>query len=116
MLKITELSDKLALSRNNDNESAPSRNNNRKPALERNKNNGEINRFGIDSDGMEYAKILGKLKGQKLAKSQILSKSRKSQDKKSKKLSKIGNSPNFDDKENGPNFLTPSAKEVFNHL
>ena len=35
---------------------------------------------------------------------------------KSKKPSKSRNSPKFDAKENGPNFLTPGAREVFNRL
>ena len=47
--------------------------------------------------------------------SQKLSKSRKSA-KSRKKLSKRRNSPNFDTKEPGPNFLTPGAREIFNRL
>ena len=35
---------------------------------------------------------------------------------KSKKPSKSGNSPNFDAKEAGPNFLTPEARAAFNRL
>ena len=53
------------------------------------------------------------------SKSQKSSKSGNSEGKKSaksKKPSKSGNSPNFDAKEAGPSFLTPGAREVFNHL
>ena len=35
---------------------------------------------------------------------------------KSKKLSKNGNSPNFDAKKAGPSFLTPEARAAFNRL
>ena len=31
-------------------------------------------------------------------------------------MSKSGNLPNFDAKENGPSFLTPNARTAFNHL
>ena len=53
---------------------------------------------------------------QKFAKSQKLSKSGKSKGKKSKKPSKNGNSPNFDAKNSGLNFLTPKARLAFNLL
>ena len=51
--------------------------------------------------------------------SQKLSKSGNSEGKKSaksKKPLKSGNSPNFNAKEAGPNFLTPEAKAAFNRL
>ena len=66
--------------------------------------------------GMEIAKKSGKSKSKKLVKSQKLSKSGKSKGKKSKKPPKSGNSPNFDAKDTGPNFLTPEAKSAFNCL
>ena len=53
------------------------------------------------------------------SKSQKSSKSGNSEGKKSaksKKLSKSGNSPNFDAKKAGLSFLTPGAREAFNHL
>ena len=56
----------------------------------------------IDGGGVKIAKKSRKSKSQKLAKS--------------KKPSKSGNSPNFDAKKAGPSFLTPGAREVFNHL
>ena len=60
--------------------------------------------------GNELIKKYRKLsKTRKLSKSQKLVKSKK-------KLSKSGNLPNFDIKENGPNFLTPHAKIAFNYL
>ena len=74
---------------------------------------------GSDSfgdNGVELAKKSEKLKGQNLAKSQKLSRSRKSKGEKSKKLSKGGNSPNFDAKDIGPSFLTPKARVAFNYL
>ena len=45
-----------------------------------------------------------------------MSKLEKSKGKKSKKLSKSGNSPNFDTKNSGPSFLTPEARLAFNRL
>ena len=53
---------------------------------------------------------------QNLAKSQKLSKSEKFKDKKSKKPSKSENSPNFNTTEAKSSFLTPGARETFNHL
>ena len=64
---------------------------------------GEVNRFGVDS-GMKYAK-----KSEKMSKSQNLAKS-------GKKLSRSGNSTNFDVIEAGPKFLTPDARTAFNRL
>ena len=64
---------------------------------------------GIEG-GDELIKKCGKLsKIGKLSKSQKLAKLRK-------KLSKSGNLPNFDAKENKPSFLTSDAKMAFNHL
>ena len=77
---------------------------------------------GIDGGGVKIAKKSGKSKGQKTSKSQKSAKSRKSsksgisKGEKSKKPSKSGNSPNFDAKDSGPNFLTPKARSAFNHL
>ena len=51
----------------------------------------------------------------KLSKTRKLSKSQKSA-KSRKKLSKRGNLPNFNAKENGLNFLIPNAKTAFNCL
>ena len=78
MLKITRLSDKPALSRNNSNKSAFSRNNNSRPAFGRasgrNDGDGEVDRFGIGRNDIEDAK-----------KSGILSKSGKSKSEKTSK-------------------------------
>ena len=54
-------------------------------------------------------------KCRKLSKTRKLSKSQKSA-KSRKKLSKSGNLPNFDTNENGPSFLIPNTRTVFNHL
>ena len=54
-------------------------------------------------------------KSQKLSKIEKLSKSRKLA-KSGKKLSKNGNLPNFDTKENGLSFLTLNARTAFNYL
>ena len=60
--------------------------------------------------GNELIKKCGKLsKTGKLAKSQKSAKSRK-------ELSKSGNLPIVNAKENGPSFLNPNAKTAFNHL
>ena len=72
--------------------------------------NGKIIGFGVSSDDEELAKKSGKLKGQNLAKSQ------KSKGEKSKKPSKSRNLPNFNNIKAGPSFLTPDARETFNHL
>ena len=110
MLKTTN---EPAPSRNNGNKPAFSRNDDSRPTSGRNDGNGEVDGF----DGsVEHAKKLGKLKGQKLAKSQKLSKSRKSKGEKSKKPPKSRNSSNFDAKNTGPSFLTPGAKEAFNRF
>ena len=103
MLKITN---KLSPSRNNGNWSASSKNDNSKPAFVRNDGNGEIDRFG--DDGVKYAKMSGKSKGQKKFKSWKSAKF--------KKPSKNGNLPNFDAKNRGPSFLTLKAKAVLNRL
>ena len=54
-------------------------------------------------------------KSQKLSKFQKLSKSQKLA-KLKKELSKSGNLPNFDAKENEPSFLTPDTRTAFNYL
>ena len=65
--------------------------------------NGEVNRFGV-GDSVKHAK-----KSEKTFKSRNLAKS-------GKKLSKSGNSTNFDAMEARPKFLTPNAKITFNYL
>ena len=111
MLKITTLLNELA----------PSRNINSKPASKKNNSNRKVNRFGIGRNSMEYAK-----KSEKLFKSGRSSKSRISKSKKifkfqnlaksGKKLSKNGNSTNFDTTEAKPKFLTLNARIAFNCL
>ena len=88
-------------------EPASSRNNGNKPASEKNNDNGEADEFG--GDGIEHAKKSRKSKGQKTSKSRKLAKS-------GKNSSKNGNLPNFGATEAGPSFLTPGARETFNHL
>ena len=119
MLKTTRLLDESAPGRNNGSRLVFSRNNNNRPISEKNDNNSEVNRFGIGGNGVEHAKKSGKLKSQKLSKSQRLSKSGKSKSKKlakSKKLLKSGNLPNFGTTEARPSFLTLDARTVFNRL
>ena len=65
--------------------------------------------IGVDGDRIEHAKKSGKLKAQKLSKSQKSAKLEK-------KLSKNENLSNFNAKENGLSFLTPKAKTAFNCL
>ena len=60
------------------------------------------------SDGSNHMELkTGRSESQKLA---------KSNGEKSKKLSKSGNSPNFDAIEAGPSFLTPEARAAINRL
>ena len=70
---------------------------------------GEVDRFGVGKNGIKYAKKSGKSKSKKTSKSQNLAKL-------GKKLSKSGNSTNFDAMEDGPKFLTPDARTAFNRL
>ena len=56
MLKITGSSNKPASSRNNSNKLAFSKNNNSRLVSGKNNSNGEVNRFGISGNSMEYAK------------------------------------------------------------
>ena len=91
-------------SRNNGSRPASSRNNNFKPASSRNdgsrlifeRNNSDGKFEGFGGNDIEYAKKSEKSK--KLFKSQKSAKSRKN-------LSKSGNSPSFDTKDNGLSFL-----------
>ena len=75
----------------------------------------EINRFGISGNGMEHIKKLrklsklGKSKSEKTSKSWNLAES-------GKKLSKNGNSINFDATGDEPKFLTLDARIAFNCL
>ena len=105
MLKMTQLLDKLASSRNDGSKSASSRNDNNMPAVRRNNSNGEDDEF--DGNSIKHAKKLGK--------SKKLSKSRKSA-KSGKKLSKSGNLFNFDTMNNKSSFITPEARAAFNRL
>ena len=109
MLKTIGSPTKPASSKKNDSRSASSRNDNSQPVSRKNNSDGEVDRFGK----IEYAKKLGKSKGEKLAKSR---KSSKSKSKKSKKRTKSGNLPNFGVTESGLSFLTPKARATFNRL
>ena len=112
MLKTTGSPDKLALSKNNGSKSTSNRYENSRLASGKNNGNDKIHKF----DNMEYAKKSEKLKSQKLTKSQKLSKLEKLKGEKSKKLSKIGNSSNFNAMKVKPSFLTSNARTTFNHL
>ena len=76
---------------------------------------GEVDRFGVDKNGVEYAKKSEKLSKSGKSKSEKMSKSRNSA-KSGKKLSKSGNSTNFDAIEDEPKFLTSDTRTTFNHL
>ena len=127
MLKITGSPNKATPSKINGSKSVSSRNNNNKPAFGRNNGNGEVDGFSVGENGVKNAKKSGKTsKSQKLSKSRKLSKSEELKSKKTsksqnlaksgKKLSKIGNSINFNAMEDGPKFLTLDAKTAFNCL
>ena len=115
MLKTTGSPDKPALSKNNVSKSASSRNNNSKSAFRKNNSNNKVNGFSIGRNSIEHAKKSrklsksGKSKSEKMFKSQNLTKS-------GKKLSKSGNSTNFDATEDKPKFLILDAKIAFNRL
>ena len=115
MLKITGSLNEPAPSRNDGSRSAFSKNNNSRPVSGKNDGDGKVDGFGVGRNGVEYAKKSGKLsksgklKGEKTSKSWNLAKS-------GKKLSKNGNSTNFDATEDGPKFLTPNARVAFNRL
>ena len=116
MLKTTGLLDRLASSRNDGSKPVSSRNDSSKPASGKNDGNGEFNEFGVD--GVEHVRKSRKLnKSSKLgnSKSEKTSKSRKLA-KSKKNLSKSGNLPNFDAKNNGLSFLIPKARAAFNRL
>ena len=77
------------------------------------------NGISDDEGGNESKHVKPKTKrskSQKLAKSQKLFKSGKLKDEKSKKPSKIRNSPNFYAMKAGLSFLTPNVKTAFNRL
>ena len=109
MLKTTGSPDEPAPSRNDGSRSASSRNDDSRPASGRNDGDGEVDEFGVSGNGVEHAKKSGKSKGEKTSKSRNSAKS-------GKKLSKSGNSTNFDATEDRPKFLTPNARTAFNRL
>ena len=109
MLKTTGLPNEPVPSRNNGSRSASSRNDDSRPAFGRNDGDGEVDRYGVGENGVKHVKKSGKSKSEKMSKSQNLAKS-------GKKLSKSGNSTNFDATEDGPKFLPPDAKTAFNRL
>ena len=76
---------------------------------------GEVNGFGVGGNGVEYAKKSGKSSKSGKSKSEKTSKSRNSA-KLGKKLSKSGNSTNFDAMEDRPKFLTPNTRTTFYRL
>ena len=109
MLKTTRLPDKLSPSKNNGSRSALSRHNNSRPASGRNDGNNEVDGFGINRNSVEHTKKSGKSKSKKTFKSWNLAKS-------GKKLSKSGNSTNFNITKDGPKFLILNARTAFNCL
>ena len=121
MLKTTGSPDKPAPSRNDSSKSVSSRNDNSRPASRRNDNNSEVDGVGIGRNGMQHAKKSGKT-----SKSRKLSKPGKSKSEKTfkswnsaksgKKLSKNGNSTNFDATKDKSKFLTPNAMTASNRL
>ena len=77
--------------------------------------NNEVNGFGDGGNGVEHTKKLGKLSKSGKLKSEKTFKSWNSA-KSGKKLSKSGNSTNFNAIKDGPKFLTPNTRIAFNHL
>ena len=70
MLKTIKSSNKLTPSKNNGSRSAFSKNNNNKLVSEKNDGNGEINKFDVGENNIEYAKKLGKLSKSRKSKSE----------------------------------------------
>ena len=75
----------------------------------------KVNRFGVGGNGVEYAKKSGKLSKSGKSKSEKTFKSRNLA-KSEKKLSKSGNSTNFNATGVGPKFLISDARIAFNCL
>ena len=98
MLKIIELSDKSASSKNNSSRSASNKNNNNKSASGSNNGNGKVDGFDISWNNKKHPKKSGKLF------------------KLGKKLSKSRNSTNFGITEIELKFLILDVKTVFNRL
>ena len=69
---------------------------------------GEVDEFSVGRNDMEHAKKSEKSKSKKTFESQNLAKLEK-------KLSKSGNSTNFDATEDGSKFLTLDTKTALNH-
>ena len=115
ILKTTRSPDKPAPSRNDGSRSASNKKDNNRLVFGKNDGNDEVDGFGIGRNGIKHAKKSGKLfksgksKSEKTFKSRNLAKSRK-------KLSKSGNSTNFNATEVGPKFLTPDTRTTFNRL
>ena len=76
---------------------------------------GEADEFDVGGNSVGHAKKSGKLSKSGKSKSKKMSKSR-NMAKSRKKLSKSGNSTNFDATKDGPNFLTRDAKTALNRL
>ena len=109
MLKTTGSPEQSTPSRNNGSRSASSRNDDNRLASGKNDGDSEVDRFGVDRNGVEHTKKSGKSKSEKTFKSQNSAKS-------GKKLSKSGNLTNSNATEDGPKFLTPDARTAFNRL
>ena len=111
-MKTTKSPDKPALSRNNSSKSASNRNINSRPVFKKNDGDSKVNKFGVGGNSIKHAKKSEKLsklgisKSKKISKSQSLAKS-------GKKLSKSGNSTNFDIIKNRSKFLTSNAITAF---
>ena len=115
MLKTTRSLDKPAFNRNDSNKSTSSRNDNSKPVSRKNNGNNEVDGFSVGGNSVKYAKKSEKLFKSRKSKSEKMSKSRNLA-KSEKKLSKSGNSTNFDATEDKPKFLTPNTRTAFNRL
>ena len=98
MLKTIRSPNKPASDKNNENKLASNKKNNSKQVFGRNNGNGEVNGFGICRNGVKHVK-----KSEKPSKS-------------GKKLSKNGNSTNYDTMEAKTKFLTFTARTTFNCL
>ena len=115
ILKIIRLFDKLVSDKNNNSKLISNKNNNNKLTFKNIDNNGGINRFNINENGIEYAKKLEKLFKLKKSKSEKIFKSQNFA-KLEKKLLKSRNSINFGIIKVVPKFLNPNTSIAFNCL
>ena len=115
MLKITRLPDKPALGKKNGSRLVSNKNNDSKQTFGKNNSNNKVDRFGVGKNGMEHTKKSRKLSKSGNSKSKKISKSQNLANL-GKKLSKSGNLTNFNTSKARPKFLTLNTRTILNCL